>query len=188
METKTNKNWWFLAINGLVAILIGLMFLFLTRPVIFGIVGITGLAIAALGLILLIIAIYQLKKDKSAALTILLSICFLAVGLGIKFYPEPSLHMFFILLGIWAVITGIFQLIILVNIKRNLSNKNIILFNGLLTIALGVILFFSPENFAEFLFKLIGIFAAVFGIMMIYLSLVIRKTTSLTDSDKEQKK
>jgi uncharacterized membrane protein HdeD (DUF308 family) len=175
MKTKTNKNWWFLAINGLVAVLFGLMLVFLTMDVIRTAVSITGLTIAVLGVLLLAVAIYQLKNDKRAAITILLSISFLVIGLGIRFYPDPSLHMFFILLGIWSVIAGIFQLVVLVNSKQALSNKNLILFNGLLTIVLGAVMFFSPETFAEFLVKIIGIFAAVFGIMMIYLSLVIRK-------------
>jgi uncharacterized membrane protein HdeD (DUF308 family) len=183
MKTKTYKNWWLLAVNGVIAILIGLMLFFLTKQVIQTVVFGTGLTIGALGLILLIIAIYQLKNDKSAGLTILLSICFIVVGVGIMYFKNETLSLFFILIGVWAVIVGIFQLIILVNLKRDISNKNIILFNGLLTIALGVIMFFNPSEFAEFLVKIIGVFAILFGIIMIYLSLVIRKTLA-TETEK----
>jgi uncharacterized membrane protein HdeD (DUF308 family) len=186
METKVNKNWWFLAINGIFAILIGLMFLLLTQEVIQSIMFFTGLAIAALGLIFLIIAVSNIKKDKSVGSTILLSICCLAIGIGIMVFKDKTLNLFFILLGIWAVITGIFQLIVLVNVKRTLANRNIILFNGLLTIALGVVMFFNPVAIGEFLVRLIGAFAIVFGIVMIYLSFGIRKSTAQEIKEEEK--
>jgi len=142
-----------------------------------------GLGIAAMGLILFGIAISQLKKDKSVGMMILLSICCLFIGVGIVAFPDKTLNLFFILIGIWAIIVGIFQLVILVNIKRNLSNKNILLFNGLLTIALGIVMFFNPEGFSDILVKLVGIFAILFGFMMIFLSLVIRKASMIASKE-----
>jgi uncharacterized membrane protein HdeD (DUF308 family) len=101
----------------------------------------------------------------------------LAIGSAIMIFRESSVDLFFILLGVWAIIVGIFQLVILVNIRKQLRNKNIILFNGLLTIALGVVLFFHPFAFAVLLIKMLGGFATIFGLLMIYLSFTIRKAT-----------
>jgi uncharacterized membrane protein HdeD (DUF308 family) len=183
METKSNKNWWFLAFNGLFSILFGLMLIIFTKEVIRNIVIFIGLAIAVLGLILLVISISQLKKDKSVGAMILLSIFSLVIGAGIMIFRETTLNLFFILMGVWAVILGIFQLVVLVNIKRNLSNKNVILFNGLLTIALGIVMFFNPGEFSNFLFKIVGVFAVLFGIVMIYLSFVIRKASMIASEE-----
>ena len=105
------------------------------------------------------------------------SIVTVAIGIIIMFFPQNSLEFFFILIGVWAVILGIVQLIILINVKGGLTGKNIFLFNGLLTIAMGVLLFFNPYSVADFLVKMIGVFSLLFGCVLIYLSFVLRRIT-----------
>ena len=183
METKPYKSRWFLAVNGVVAILFGLLLLLFTKEIILSIVVFTGLAIALGGLCFLLIAIYNLKKDKNVGMLILQSIFSLAIGLGIMIFSQESLNLFFLLLGIWAIIVGIFQLVILVNVKRNLSNKNFILINGLLTIALGIVMILKKEWVPDFLTKLLGAFAILLGIVMVYLSMIIRKTARVAENE-----
>jgi uncharacterized membrane protein HdeD (DUF308 family) len=182
METKPNKNSWFLAINGIIAILFGLLLLLFSQEVLLSIVFFLGLAIALGGLLFLIIAIINLKKDKSIGMLVLQSIFSLVIGVGIMFFNNGTLELFYLLVGMWTIILGIFQLVILVNIKRNLSNKNIILFNGLLTIALGIAMILEKSAIATFIIKAIGVFAILLGLVMIYLSILIRKTSKLTDN------
>ena len=183
METKSFKNRWFLAVNGVVAILFGLLLLLFPKETILSVVFFSGLAIVLGGLCFLFIAIYNLKKDRNVGMLILQSIFSLAIGLGIMIFPDKSLHMFFLLLGIWAIIVGIFQLVILVNVKRNLSNKNFILFNSLLTIAMGIVMILQKEEVPVFLTKLLGAFATLLGIVMLYLSVIIRNTAKLTENE-----
>ena len=183
METKAYKYRWFLAVNGVIAILFGLLLLLFTKEIILSIVFFSGLAIALGGLCFLLVAIYYLKKDRNVGMLILQSIFSLVIGLGIIIFPDKSLHLFFLLLGVWAIIVGIFQLVILLNIKRNLSNKNFILFNGLLTIALGIVMILQKEEVPVFLTKLLGAFATLVGIVMVYLSVIIRNTAKLTESE-----
>ena len=57
METKSYKNRWFLAVNGVIAILFGLLLLLFTKEIILSVVFFAGLAIALGGLCFLFIAI-----------------------------------------------------------------------------------------------------------------------------------
>ena len=109
------------------------------------------------------------------------SIFSIAIGLIIMLFKEQSLHLFLILLGVWAIIVGIFQLTFLISGKRNISNKSVILFNGLLTITLGFVLIVEKEEIPVFLTKVLGAFATLFGIVMIYLSFILRNTARITD-------
>ena len=187
METKSYKYRWFLAVNGVIAILFGLLLLLFTEKIILSIVFFSGLAIALGGLCFLLVAIYYLKKNRNVGMLILQSIFSFVIGLGIMIFQKESLQLFFLLLGVWAIIVGIFQLVILLNIKRNLSNKNFILFNGLLTIALGIVMILQKEEVPVFLTKLLGAFATIFGIVMIYLSIIIRKTAILTENETDSR-
>ena len=176
METKFYKNWWFLALNGVISILTGAMFLFYSKNLLDSIINIFAIIILVSGLIQLILGLYNFRKDKKVIGSFILAIIFVTIGICILLFRQSSHDLFFIMLGVWAVIAGILQLIIWFNVKRNLTNKNIILFNGLLTMILGVSLYFN-HAFSDVIFKILGGFAVLFGLVMIYLSFVVRHVT-----------
>ncbi len=175
METKSFKNWWLLVINGLLAILVGILLIFFSRESLETIVRIIGIAVLAGGILLFLAALYYLKKDKSVALMMVEAILSITIGIIILLFPQNTLKWFLILLGVWAIIVGIFQLVILVNTRKTVLNKNVILVNGLLTIGLGVFLMLYNLEFASALAKIMGILLALFGFVMIYLGFGIRK-------------
>jgi len=183
METKPFKNWWFLTINGIIAILFGLMLILYTTETILVFVTYFGIAVLVAGLILLTTALVNLKKDRQIGLLMIQSVTSVALGAYLLLAPGNSVVVFQILIGVWAVILGIMQLVILVNVKRNLTNKNIFLFNGLMTIALGVVMFFHPFDFALFIIKALGLFALLFGVILIYLSFIIRKVARVVENE-----
>src|ERR1035438_7166932 len=156
METKFYKNWWFLALNGVISVALGILLLNYSTAMLTTIINAFGMIIMASGVVELIVAIYNLKKDKRMVSSFILAVIFFTLGICIILFQQKSQVLFFIMVGVWAVIMGIFQLIILVNVKRNLSNKNILLLNGLLTIVLGVCFFFNPTAFPEWVIKIMG--------------------------------
>ena len=142
MKKQRYSNWWFFGLNGIIAILFGLLLLFYTQETIKTMVFLFGIVILLTGLAMLGTAIINLKKEKKTGMLLFESIVTVAVGIIIMIFKEKSLEFFFIIIGVWAVVLGLVQLVILVNMKSELSGKNIFLFNGLLTIAMGVLLFF----------------------------------------------
>jgi uncharacterized membrane protein HdeD (DUF308 family) len=183
MKTKSYKNWWFLALNGMIAVLFGILLTFFPQKVIETIVSLIGIGLLIVGAIQLIAGIYNIKKDKAAGMILSESILFLAMGLALLIIStETAMKIIFILFGIWAIIIGIIQLVIIINVKGPLSNKNLLLFNSLLTIVVGIIMFFKPLEWAAFLIVLIGIFIILFGILLIYFSFILRSVNTQGDS------
>jgi uncharacterized membrane protein HdeD (DUF308 family) len=185
MKTKSYKNWWFLTINGIVAILFGLLFLFYTEELISFIITAFGIILLAVGIVYLVVAICNLKKDKGLFLNFFLGIIFSAIGLFILIFPKISLGVFLVLMGVWAVVVGIFQLIILINVGKTFPAKNLILFNALLITVMGLVMFLRPFEFTDFVVKLLGFFSIIFGLVMIYLSFKIRKVLMKTKKEDE---
>ncbi|MBC8315135.1 MAG: DUF308 domain-containing protein [Bacteroidales bacterium] len=174
MEEKGKKNWWFLAVNGLISILIGIFLLFFDPDQMKVLVFYFGIIILVIGAVLLVIAIRNIKQNKHVGMLLVESILTLVIGLIMVLFPDFTLKFFLIIIGVWAVILGIAQLAILIHIKEKLNNKNILLFNALLTIVLGVLLFFDPITTAGVLLKILGAFAILFGILMIYFGFVLK--------------
>ncbi len=181
METKGKKNWWFLAINGVIAILFGILLLFFTQESIKALVIYFGIALLAGGAILLFTAIHNIKHNKRSGMILFESIIIIAIGLIMILFPQDSLSFFMILIGVWAIIVGVVQLVTLINIKEGMANKNLLLFNGLLTIALGVFLFFDPFTMAKILVTIAGILFILFGILMIYFGFVLKALKPLEE-------
>jgi len=167
MEQKSKKNWWFLVFNGLIAI-------FFDTDLIRALLIYIGIGGAAVGVILLLAALRNIKKDKHAGMLLFESILTVIIGLVFLLFPSFSMKFILVIIGVWAVILGVVQLAILVNIKEKFPSKNILLFNGILTTVLGVMLFFDPVTTAGFLLKLLGVFAIIFGILMIYFGFVLK--------------
>lgn len=177
METKRFKNWWFLAINGFIFILFGLLLMFFAPETILTLVKFFGFFLLAGGVILLFVGINNIRKDKAAAMSLVEAIASGAIGLALIIFPQATLALFLLLIGIWAIIIGVIQMVIIVNIKGALANKNMHLINALLTIGLGILLLFNPFGWAVFMGILIGIFAALFGLLLLYFAFSIRKLT-----------
>lgn len=181
MEQQGKKNWWFLVINGVIAILLGIFLLFFDKDQIQVLMIYIGIGILVVGAILLFTAIRNIKINKHASMLLWESILTLVIGLIMVLFPTFSLKFFLIIIGVWAVIIGIVQLAILVHIKEKLKSKNVLLINGLLTIVLGVLLFFDPITTAGFLLKILGAFAVIFGILMIYFGFVLKTVKEVVD-------
>ncbi|MGE5423754.1 MAG: HdeD family acid-resistance protein [Syntrophothermus sp.] len=182
MEKKINKNWLFLAINGVVAILFGCLLLFFSTELVQTILLVTSLVLLLAGIILFLISIRQLKKDKNVALLIIQSVSFVTLGLVLLILREKSTDILLIALGVWAIVVGIFQLVILVNLPKKIRGKNYLLFNAIFTMALGVFLIVRPfTNENRPVIIAVGVVSVFIGIGMIYLGILIRKVLMSTN-------
>ncbi|MCK9218790.1 MAG: DUF308 domain-containing protein [Bacteroidales bacterium] len=188
MTTKHLKNWWFLSLNGLVFIAFGLLLLFYIPEEIKPLIKYFGILVLLFGIIFLVLGINNFRKNKKVFMILIQSISTLGIGIVLTFFPELSVKLFIILLGIWMAITGIIQLVMVANLAISPLNKNGLLINGLLTLGLGVALFFDPFSWAIFLIKLIGVLASLFGLLLIYFSFIVKVDSVTNQSSSESAK
>ena len=174
METKRYKNWWVLLMNGIIAILFGLLLVLFTQETIKMVVFYLGLVILVGGLLFLWQGIRNMKKEKRSWVILLESAATITIGAIIMFFPGQSLSIFMVLIGIWVIINGIIQLVFLVNKAIQVPFNTLLLVNALATIAIGVILLFDPFTFAVFIWKAIGVIAILLGAVLVYYSAVIK--------------
>jgi uncharacterized membrane protein HdeD (DUF308 family) len=174
MEKRAFKNFGFFLVNGLIAIVFGIILLAFTQETIKTIVTYFGVLVLAGGAILLITSIRNISRNKTVFWPALEAIMIVAIGIIIMLFPQNSLRLFLIIIGVWAILSGIVQLVALVNLGKSLSNKNVFLANGLLTMILGLFLILYPPEFASFMAKMIGVFSILFGAVVLYLSFAVR--------------
>jgi uncharacterized membrane protein HdeD (DUF308 family) len=168
------SNWVVFLINGVIAIIFGLLALLVPHETILTTTIYFGLFILFAGLITLYVAYKNFKAKKPYLLLMAEGIFAVVVGAVIAFYPKSSLYIFLILVGIWAVIMGLFQIIISVQMKKKTSNHGLFTINGVITLVFGLLLFFDPFGAIKALLTIIGLIAVVAGLLMLYLAIKVK--------------
>jgi uncharacterized membrane protein HdeD (DUF308 family) len=181
MKVQITRNWWMFTLNGILAILYGVLALFVPAEIVVTVAMYTGVAILIFGIIMLATAIYRIKKKMHYGVLIAQSVIAIVLGSLILIYTRETVSFFVTMMGIWAILSGIMLLVILVNLNTELSNKNMLLVNALVSLLFGVILLINPFKVAIALVILSGLLALGFGIILILFSLQLRRLGRRSD-------
>jgi len=167
------SNWSIFLVNGLIAILFGLLVLFAPEKIVtltkyFGFLVLLG------GLIMFFISFRNMQAKKSYLLLMSEAILAFLVGAVIAFYPGETLQIFLIMIGIWATIIGLLQIILSVQMRKKVSNHEMFTINGVITLVFGLLLFYNPMGSIKVLFTVIGLLALVAGVLLVYLAFKVK--------------
>jgi len=167
-------NWIVFVVNGVIAILFGLLALLVPSETILTMTLYFGLLILLGGLIMFYVSYKNLRAKKPYKLIMAEAIFAILVGAVILIYPKSSLQIFMIMIGIWASIMGLFQILIAVQMKGKVTNHSMYTLNGVITLVFGLLLFFNPIGAIKAVLVIIGILALVAGVLLVYLGLKLK--------------
>jgi uncharacterized membrane protein HdeD (DUF308 family) len=167
------SNWSIFLVNGLIAILFALLVLFVPDKIVtltkfFGILVLLG------GLIMFFFSYKNMQAKKSYLLLMSEAVLAFLVGAVIAFYPSETLKIFLIVIGIWATIIGLLQIIVSVQMRKKVKNHEMFTINGVITLVFGLLLFYNPLGAIKVLFTIIGLLALVAGVLLVYLAFKVK--------------
>jgi uncharacterized membrane protein HdeD (DUF308 family) len=168
------NNWVLFVTNGVIAILLGLMLLFAAQETLKNLVSVFGVILIVAGAVMFYASYRSMKSGKSYLLLMAQGIVAILVGIIIAINPGKSLNLFLTLVGIWAAILGLLQIIVAIRLKKKIGNHYVFTINGVLTLAFGLLLFFSPMTTSVFLSSIIGVLSLLAGLIMIYLGIKVK--------------
>jgi len=163
------QNWWAIVLRGLCAVLFGV--------VAFAWPGIT------LTVLVLLYGAYALVEGVLAVAwavigrlpgpfpwgVLLAGLAGVAVGVWTFLYPGITALALVFLIGAWAVIRGIFEIVAAFHLRKELDNEWLLALSGFLSLVLGLFLFMAPGAGALAVLWWIGAFSIVFGVLEIIL-------------------
>jgi uncharacterized membrane protein HdeD (DUF308 family) len=174
MKTDISQRWATLAANGAIAIIFGVLAIFVPGPTLITMVVYFGVIVLLLGIAMLVGVILNIRNGLGFGTDLVEAIVLIVIGILLTFYTQQSLKVFVIIIGSWAVIIGLLQLFIAFKVAPDLNGKNTLLINGGLTLIFGIILFFNPFQAAVFVLVLTGILAIVVGIILIIIAMKMK--------------
>jgi len=170
MVSALKQNWWVLVLRGIIAIA-------------FGIVSFIWPGVTALALVFLLAAFafvegigafgYGLPGGQRL-LMVLLGLLGLAVGIFAVARPGVAAVTIVIWVAWWAIIAGIIQIVVAIEMRKEIENEWALIIGALLSIAFGILLLWRPLAGVITLAYLFGFFAIIFGIAMLSLGMRLR--------------
>jgi len=174
MKSNPFSNWWSLAFNGIIALLYGVLAIFISADTLLTIITWFGIVILIVGIAMLIGVINNIRNKQTYAVDLIWTILTIAVGGILTFYTQRSVEVFVIIIGCWALLIGVVQLYLMSKLESTDGSKNTFLINGIVTIIFGVILFFNPFSAAKALLIFTGILAFIIGVILIVLAVKMK--------------
>lgn len=166
---------WAMIFRGIIAILFGVLALFWPGLTLELLVFLFAFYALFDGIIAIIAAISSMAHHKEWWTFLLEGIVGLAVGIIVLVWPEVTLVVLIYLIAAWAVVTGIMEFIAAFSPIFDTGTKILIGLAGILSAVLGFIIFFYPITGILVVTWLIGIYALLFGILLIIFGVQVKK-------------
>lgn len=178
------RHWWLIVLRGVFAILFALAAFFwptlswLVLLTMFGIYAIVdGIVAVATGL----------SRTKQARWWAFLLEGLVSIGVGVAALIWPGLASFVIIILIanWAILTGIFEIVAAIRLRSEINNEWLLVFGGVLSIALGILLFVQPTAAIIAITWTLGAYALFFGVLLISLGIRLKRENLRRENDRQ---
>jgi uncharacterized membrane protein HdeD (DUF308 family) len=156
-------KWWVVALRGILAILFGIVALVYPGATLLSLALVFGAYALIDGVFAIFAAIGY--GGREAVWYVLEGILGIAVGIATFFYPNITAQALVYLIGFWAILTGIFEVV--AGFELPVARDWLLALAGVLSILFGVLVFFNPGSGAVAIVWLIGIYALLFGVTML---------------------
>jgi uncharacterized membrane protein HdeD (DUF308 family) len=173
-------NWWSLALRGVVGILIGILT--------FAWPGITlDVLVLMFGVYAFLDGVFNLAgawrySRAHERWGVLLLEGIIGIGAGVVTFAWPAITAFtlVILIAVWAIITGIFEIAAAFRLRRHIAGEWLLGLLGVVSIAFGVMIIAAPLAGALVLAIWFGAYALVFGVLLTALAFRLRHWNNLS--------
>ena len=179
MGTMLFRHWWAVALRGVIAILFGLVALCWPRLTLGVLVICFGAFALVGGIFAVVVALGDRGVHERWGMLLAEGATGIAIGLVTFFWPLITALVLLYLIAIWAIVTGAIEIAVAGWIHRAMGNAWMLLLGGIASLLFGVLLAALPGVGLLALTWLIGIYALVFGVLLVFLGLQWRRLERL---------
>jgi uncharacterized membrane protein HdeD (DUF308 family) len=169
------KNWWLVLLRGLAGITFGVLAFAWPGLTLLVLVTLWGAYALADGVCALGAAIGGRGGVVPRWWLVVAGLLGIGAGLVAFFSPGMTALALITLIGAWAVVRGIVEIVGAVQLRKEIDNEWWLVASGALSVLFGLMVLAAPGEGALALLWVIGAYAVVFGVMLVGLSLRLRR-------------
>ena len=164
-----------LAINGIIAITLGILFIFMPEEMADTFVKVIGALLGASAIIMLIFAYFHNKTHGVANVALVIQgVINLGLGLTMVLNPQLMLQFIFLGVGIWTLAIGVFQIIYALQVRKIVNSGIFLLVNGIAFGGIGSVLILDYQSVLHPVLLIIGGGLTILGTVLIVFSIKVQ--------------
>jgi uncharacterized membrane protein HdeD (DUF308 family) len=164
------RNWWLIALRGLLAVIFGLLAIIWPSLTVNALVLLFGVYAVVDGIFSIVAGLGR----RRSFLPVLGGLLGIVLGILAWLWPQTTAVVLLYIIAAYALLTGIFELLNAVQLRKVLENEWLLAVGGILSIVFGVLLIIWPAAGLVTMAWLIGLYALLFGILLIGLGFRLR--------------
>jgi uncharacterized membrane protein HdeD (DUF308 family) len=168
------RYWWAFIARGVVAVALGVMVFAWPAITIAALIIVFGVYIFVDGIFLIVKAIGGWKSRDDRWLLLLEGL--LGIGIGVITFVAPGVTAITLLFFIaaWSLTTGILEIVGAIRLRKEIQGEIWWILSGIASVLFAVFLMIFPGAGILTLTWLLGIYAIVFGVLLIALGIRVR--------------
>lgn len=167
------RNWWAIGIRGALAIVFGLIALFLPGATMLSLVIVFAAYTLVDGIFAIVGSVRAGREGQRWGYLLFEGIVDIAVAAIAVLWPGITVVAFVLLIAFWAILTGILELAAAFRLEID-DGRWWLIFGGLASLVFGVLLIVAPMAGAVVLTWWLGAYALVFGVTLVVLAFKLR--------------
>jgi len=168
------RNWWIVVLRGVLAVLFGIMCFAWPGITLAALVLLYGAYALVGGVFALVSAVVGRPLREPWWALLIEGVAGIAVGIMTFFWPGITALALLFLIAAWAIVTGVFQIVAAIRLRREIQGEWLLALSGLLSVLFGVALVVRPGAGALAVIWLIGAYSIAFGVLFIALGFRLR--------------
>jgi uncharacterized membrane protein HdeD (DUF308 family) len=165
------EHWWLFLIRGILAIIFGILAMMQPLAALAALVLVFGVWALIDGAQALALAVSGRARSWPMALAGLAG-----VGIGIFTFYRPGITALglYAAVAAWSIAHGVFEIVVAIDLRKSIEGEAWLILGGIASIVFGVLLIVLPTSGVLALGWLIGLYALIFGAIMLALAFRLR--------------
>jgi uncharacterized membrane protein HdeD (DUF308 family) len=168
------RNWWLFLVRGALAILLGVIAIAWPAITLVSLALVYGAYALADGVVAVSAAIRGGSFMPRWWLAVV-GVAGVLFGVATILWPGMTVLILVLLIAAWSIASGIMQIIGAMRLRNEIPDEWLLVSSGVVSVLFGLVLLFFPSAGALGLVFAIGIFAIVYGILLVSFALRLRK-------------
>lgn len=168
------RNWWLILLRGILAILFGVLAFIWPGITLITLIFLYGAFAFADGILAIAAAIRGGSPVPRWWLA-LVGVFGIAAGVLTAVWPQITALVLLLFIAGWAIATGVLQIIGAIKLRDEIDDEWLLIASGVLSVAFGVLLALWPGAGALAMVLVIGSFAIMYGVLLVFFALRLRR-------------
>jgi uncharacterized membrane protein HdeD (DUF308 family) len=168
------ENWWSLVIRGLAALILGVVAFVWPGITLAALVVLFGAYALIDGVVCFLGAWKASRSHERWGALVLEGIAGIAASIITILWPAITAFALVVVIAAWALVTGAFEIAAAVRLRKYISGEWLLALSGVASILFGFLMIGFPLAGALAIAYMVGIYALVFGVLLVALGLRLR--------------